>query len=112
LWLVSLDEFNQEWPSPVERVDLADVPTMDDAFLIVGARGGLGGCGPRENDPQKLVWQRLRALRDLMGEEKKNLDRYKERPAVFIGAYDDATGAVQSFHSVIGGEHAEKLRAG
>ena len=38
----------------------------------------------------------------------KDLNRYRDRPAVFVGAYDEATGTVNAYHSVLkGGPHAE-----
>jgi RHS repeat-associated protein len=49
-----------------------------------------------------------RAARNTLGESMRGLERYTERPAVFVGAYDEATGEVNAFHSVIGGAHAEE----
>jgi RHS repeat-associated protein len=67
--------------------------------------------GPSGGGRRDLLAE-ARQDRDELGTSMKDMDRYKERPAVFVGAYDEGTGEVGAFHSVIGGSHAEEVARG
>jgi len=93
----------------VVTTDGTDVVTHnDDKRRAMGAAQEANACPLPGADANDLL-SKARAARDEMGRQMQGLDRYKQRPAVFVGAYDEATGKFGAFASEIGGRHAEEV---